>query len=65
MTKQEVNYQINHLKSNIPVDEHILLKVGVSVMILVNLDLENGISNGSQGVVISIDTFPVIMFGRN
>jgi ATP-dependent DNA helicase PIF1 len=62
MTKPAVSYHINDLKSNIPVDERILLKVGVPVMILVNLDLENGISNGSQGVVVSIDTFPIVMF---
>jgi ATP-dependent DNA helicase PIF1 len=64
MTKEAVNYHINDLKSNIPVDEHIKLKVGVPVMILVNLDLENGISNGSQGIVVSINTHPVVMFGN-
>jgi ATP-dependent DNA helicase PIF1 len=64
MTKQAVTYHINDLKTNIPVDESISLKVGVPVMILVNLDLEQGISNGSQGVVVSIDTFPVVKFAN-
>lgn len=64
MSKQSVNFHINDLKSNIPVDECILLKVGVPVMMLVNLDLEQGISNGSQGVVVSFDIFPIVMFGN-
>jgi ATP-dependent DNA helicase PIF1 len=64
LTKQAIDYQINDLKCSIPVDEKIVLKVGVPVMILVNLDLENGISNGSQGIVTSIDTFPIVSFSN-
>ena len=64
LTKQAVDYHTNDLKSNIPVDEKISLKVGVPVMILVNLDLENGISNGSQGIVTSIDTYPIVSFSN-
>ncbi len=64
LTKQAVDYQINDLKNSVPVDEKIVLKVGVPVMILVNLDLENGISNGSQGIVTSIDTFPIVTFSN-
>ena len=64
LTKQATDYQIADLKCSVPVDEKIMLKVGVPVMILVNLDLENGISNGSQGIVTSIDTFPIVSFGN-
>ena len=64
LTKQSVDYHVNDLKCSIPVDEKILLKVGVPVMILVNLDLENGISNGSQGIVTSIDSYPIVSFGN-
>ena len=45
-------------------DEKIVLKVGVPVMILVNLDLENGISNGSQGIVTSVLTIAVLLTCR-
>jgi ATP-dependent DNA helicase PIF1 len=54
LTEQEKNYEVNSLRSSIPVDDEISLKVGVPVMILVNLDLENGISNGTQGIVTSM-----------
>lgn len=61
LTQQEKAYELNNLKSSIPVDEEICLKVGVPVMILVNLDLENGISNGTQGIVISMrNNCPVV-----
>lgn len=64
LTKQSIEYHINDLKCNVPVDECIVLKVGVPVMILVNLDLDNGISNGSQGVVTSINPFPMVKFSN-
>lgn len=61
LTQQEKNFELINLKNSIPVDEEISLKVGVPVMILVNLDLENGISNGTQGIVVSMrNNFPVV-----
>ena len=54
LTPQALEYEIKNIKSSVPVEEEILLKVGVPVMILVNLDIENSISNGTLGIVSKI-----------
>lgn len=38
--------------SNCPVAENISLKVGVAVMCIINLDMDAGICNGSQGIIV-------------
>lgn len=39
------------------------LCVGAQVMLLANIDLKNGLANGSRGVVVNfIDSFPVVRF---
>ena len=43
-------------------DELITLKIGSQVMCIVNLDLEQGIVNGSQGIVIGFNEFPIVQF---
>ena len=43
-------------------DDLITLKIGSQVMCIVNLDLEQGIVNGSQGIVIGFNEFPIVQF---
>jgi ATP-dependent DNA helicase PIF1 len=69
LSPQILEYEINNLKSNIPVEDSIQLKVGVPVMILVNLDLENSISNGTLAVISSFTkmgdySVPVVKFSN-
>lgn len=63
LTQQQKEMELNRLKSLIPINETIELKIGVPVMILVNLDIENSISNGSLGMVVDIvSNIPIIQF---
>lgn len=65
LTPQSLEFEVKNLKSSIPVEDIICLKVGVPVMVLVNLDIENSICNGTLAIVskisrmgeISIPTF--------
>lgn len=51
------------LRKNCNVPMELQLCVGVQVMLLYNLDLENGLCNGSRGVVIGFDAeLPVVKF---
>jgi len=55
MTQPMKDYVIRTLISSLNSPELLELKVGAFVMCTVNLDLESGICNGSQGVVVSLD----------
>ncbi len=52
LTKTEEDYELDQLLINTPCISQLQLKRGASVMCTVNLDMERGICNGSQGVVI-------------
>ena len=56
LSGQEVDYEVQQLMSNSSFQEVMSLKVGAAVMCTVNLDMDNGICNGSQGVVVDILT---------
>lgn len=43
-------------------EESITLKIGSQVMCITNLDQDLGIVNGSQGIVIGFDQFPIVKF---
>jgi ATP-dependent DNA helicase PIF1 len=51
MTELQIDYELRSLKNGMPSDDEIRLKKGVPVMCLVNLDIENGIANGSIGII--------------
>lgn len=51
MTELQIEYELRSLKNGMPSDDEIMLKKGVPVMCLVNLDIENGIANGSIGII--------------
>lgn len=54
-SEKEVNFLIDYVKTNMNAVDILKLKVGVQVMCVVNLDLDAGICNGSQGIVLSVD----------
>lgn len=67
LTKAEQLSEIEQLIANTPCIPGLALKKGTTVMCTVNLDMDNGICNGSQGTVIDfagIDNRPVVRFSN-
>ena len=56
ITKTIQDREIENLKSNTPCIERLSLKKGAIVMSTVNLDLDNGICNGSSGIIMDFQT---------
>ena len=56
MTKTVQEREIEYLKNNTPCVDVLSLKKGAVVMSTVNLDMENGICNGSTGVIVDFQT---------
>lgn len=56
---------INSFKKSCPAPQTLQLCIGAQVMLVVNLDLENELANGSRGVVVDFhDDKPVVQFAR-
>jgi hypothetical protein len=55
LSAKEKEMHLDQLLSNSPITETISLKIGTVVMCLCNLDMEHGIGNGSQGIVIGFE----------
>lgn len=55
MTPQEREYEIENLKNNTPCEKILKLKKGSNVLCCANIDLDNGICNGSQGIITRIE----------
>ena len=51
LTEKEKEMHIQQLIINSPISDGLGLKIGTAVMCIVNLDMESGICNGSQGIV--------------
>jgi len=51
---QEMEYEIENLINNSPCARILRLKKGASVLCNVNIDMENSICNGSQGIILDI-----------
>jgi len=69
LTAQEIEYEIQNLITSSNYAESLALKKGTVVMCTVNLDIDKGICNGSQGVVTDIiqtdtATIPVVKFAN-
>ena len=65
MTATERDYEMNGLLSSAQCSEHLKLKIGALVMCTANIDMEHGICNGSQGIIIDLvgqDKSPKIRF---
>jgi ATP-dependent DNA helicase PIF1 len=54
MTEEQKEYEITNLINNSNILQILRLKKGCAVMCTSNIDMESGICNGSQGVVIDI-----------
>jgi ATP-dependent DNA helicase PIF1 len=54
MSEQEKEYEIGNLLNNCPCSRILRLKKGASVLCTVNLDMDNEICNGSQGIITDI-----------
>jgi ATP-dependent DNA helicase PIF1 len=65
-TKEQIDTELNYLKSNLICEEIIQIKIGAQVMCIVNIELPDGniICNGSQGIVVSIteNNIPLVKF---
>ena len=55
LSKTEEDYELEQLMANTPCIPDFQLKQGASVMCTVNLDMERGICNGSQGIVTGFE----------
>lgn len=55
----------NKYFNNFMIDKEINLCIGCHVMVTANIDFDNGIINGSQGIIIDFDdNFPVVQFKK-
>jgi ATP-dependent DNA helicase PIF1 len=54
MTSAEITYEFDQLLNNTACSQMLRLKKGAAVMCTVNLDMEQSICNGSQGIVLNI-----------
>ena len=52
LSSEQMKYEVESMTSSLQTDKTVRLKVGALVMCTVNLDVERGICNGSQGIVI-------------
>lgn len=58
LTEQEIAREIDQMVENSPCVDNLALKEGTLVMLCYNLDVEIGLCNGSQGVVVGFQDLP-------
>jgi ATP-dependent DNA helicase PIF1 len=65
LKKQEIDFELDTLSNGIQCPKILRLKKGASVMCTINLDIDNSICNGSQGIVIDINNNgPIVKFAN-
>ena len=66
LTEKEVEYEITQLITNSPAPQVLRIKKGAAVMCITNLDMDQGICNGSQGIVQEISSMgnPIVKFSN-
>ena len=70
MTTAEIEYELDQMVNNSPCVTTLRLKVGSAVMCTINLDMENGICNGSQGIIMEMKDLgtgtlvPIVQFAN-
>ena len=67
MTYSEKEAEINFVKTSTLTEEILVLKKGAFVMCIANLNIEGGIVNGSQGVIVDFneEDLPIVEFGSD
>lgn len=58
LTPEDISFEVSRLIDGMQVASVVKLKVGTVVMCTANIDVEHGICNGSQGVVIGFVALP-------
>ena len=70
LSQNEIQYEIDSLINNTPCSQTLALKIGAAIMCTVNIDMDSGICNGSQGIVINFienptgEFTPVVKFSN-
>ena len=69
LTTQKMKYEIEALVNNSPCIKTLELKKGANVMCTVNLDMDNGICNGSIGKIVDFKiaenkVYPIVLFSN-
>lgn len=69
LATKEIEFETDQLLNNTPCSQILRIKKGSAVMCTVNLDMDNAICNGSQGIVIDIlvsgsTPLPVVRFSN-
>jgi ATP-dependent DNA helicase PIF1 len=72
LSLQETTYELETMVKNVGIEKNLKLKCGAFVMCTYNIDLENGICNGSQGIIVDFKEtvtspgvkLPVVLFSN-
>lgn len=65
LNQQQKEFELEEMAKCIIVEKEFSLKVGALVMCTYNIDLENGICNGSQGIIVEFaKSLPVVLFSN-
>lgn len=65
VNNNQIDNEIKYLLSNSLIEEELKLKIGSQVMCISNLDIENGICNGSTGIIVGFtDIGPKVKFNN-
>lgn len=65
LTAEEITYEIENMNKTINIDKSLKLKCGALVMCTFNIDLENGICNGSQGIIVDFKETDTIQYSHS
>lgn len=67
LSKQEIQYEIEKIMGSRNISEKLKLKKGTIVMCTANIDMDNSICNGSQGIIVDFEIgtkLPIVIFSN-